>query len=523
MGIKGLLLKHISSDLLTSNFQCIHSCAVISASPRSCSQLCSDMVFSLTESGAANDAEAIPYSVEAEMALLGTLLYDNEVYHKISGIVQAIHFYDGVNLRVFEAISSLIEHGKLADAIVLKNRFSQDETLEDIGGVRYIATLVDNAPPGSTAPDFAKLIFDLAMRRELIRLADKIDKEAKNPNSDADAQAQISSAESQLYSLAEIGGTQSGFVTFDSALIKSIEMAGAAFSRDGHLSGTATGLTDLDRQLGGMHRSDLIILAGRPSMGKTSLATNIAFNIAKKFKRERDENGIEKTTEGGVATRLLAEHSQVPSHKIRRGDITAEQYEHIRDSADEINRIPLHIDDTGGISIGALSARARRLKRMVGLDMIVVDYLQLLTGGAGMNSNTNRVQEVSMITQGLKALAKELDIPVLALAQLSRQVEQRDDKRPQLSDLRESGSIEQDADVVMFVYREEYYVARSEPSEGTEEHLKWQEDMEQLHGKAEVIIGKQRHGPIGTVKLSFNPDLTKFGNLAQDDRYDGGH
>ena len=224
-----------------------------------------------------------------------------------------------------------------------------------------------------------------------------------------------------------------------------------------------------------------------------------------------------------LATRLLAEHSQVPSHKIRRGDITAEQYEHIRDSAEEINRIPLHIDDTGGISIGALSARARRLKRMVGLDMIVVDYLQLLTGGAGMNSNTNRVQEVSMITQGLKSLAKELDIPVLALAQLSRQVEQRDDKRPQLSDLRESGSIEQDADVVMFVYREEYYVARSEPSEGTEEHLKWQEDMEQLHGKAEVIIGKQRHGPIGTVKLSFNPDLTKFSNLAQDDRFDGGH
>ena len=302
------------------------------------------------------------------------------------------------------------------------------------------------------------------------------------------------------------------------------------------LSGTATGLIDLDRQLGGMHRSDLIILAGRPSMGKTSLATNIAFNIAKKFKRERDENGIEKTTEGGVvgffslemsseqlATRLLAEHSQVPSHKIRHGDITAEQYEHIRDSADEINNIPLHIDDTGGISIGALSARARRLKRMVGLDMIVVDYLQLLTGGASMTASTNRVQEVSLITQGLKALAKELDIPVLALAQLSRQVEQRDDKRPQLADLRESGSIEQDADVVMFVFREEYYLARSEPSEGTEEHLKWQEEMEQLHGKAEVIIGKQRHGPIGTVKLSFNPDLTKFGNLAQDDRFDSGH
>jgi len=311
-------------------------------------------------------------------------------------------------------------------------------------------------------------------------------------------------------------------------------MASAAFARDGHLSGTATGLADLDRQLGGMHRSDLIILAGRPSMGKTSLATNIAFHIAKKFRTERDEAGIEKTAEGGVvgffslemsseqlATRLLAEQSTVPSHKIRRGDITAQQYEHIRDSADEISRIPLHIDDTGGLSIGALSARARRLKRMVGLDMIVVDYLQLLTGGNSMSSSTNRVQEVSMITQGLKALAKELDIPVLALAQLSRQVEQRDDKRPQLSDLRESGSIEQDADVVMFVFREEYYLARSEPSEGTEEHLQWQEEMEKLHGKAEVIIGKQRHGPIGTVKLSFNPELTKFGNLAQDDRYEG--
>ena len=372
------------------------------------------------------------------------------------------------------------------------------------------------------------------MRRELIRLGDEIKSEATNPDSEEDAQAQITKAESQLYNLAEIGGTQSGFVTFENALIKSIEMASAAFARDGQLSGASTGLTDLDRQLGGLHRSDLIILAGRPSMGKTSLATNIAFHVAKKFRAERDEAGIIKTAEGGVvgffslemsseqlATRLLAEQSTVPSHKIRRGDITSQQYEHIRDSSEEISRIPLHIDDTGGLSIGALSARARRLKRMVGLDLIVVDYLQLLTGGNSMNSNTNRVQEVSMITQGLKALAKELDIPVLALAQLSRQVEQRDDKRPQLSDLRESGSIEQDADVVMFVFREEYYVARAEPSEGTEEHLQWQEEMEKLHGKAEVIIGKQRHGPIGTVKLSFNPELTKFGNIAQDDRYDG--
>ncbi len=488
------------------------------------------------DTGIASELDSTPQSQEAEQALLGALLYDNEVYHRISGIVQAKHFYNPIHVRIFDSIAILIERGNLADAIVLKNRFSQDETLVDIGGVEYLALLLDNAPPGSTAPEYAKLILDMSMRRELIRLADEMKGDATNPDSDTNSQEQINKAESQLYSLAELGGTQSGFVSFENALIKSIEMASAAYSRDGHLSGTSTGLMDLDRQLGGMHRSDLIILAGRPSMGKTSLATNIAFNIAKKFKREKDDNGIEKTTEGGVvgffslemsseqlATRLLAEHSTVPSHKIRRGDITAEQYEHIRDSAEEINRIPLHIDDTGGISIGALSARARRLKRMVGLDMIVVDYLQLLTGGAGMNSSTNRVQEVSMITQGLKALAKELDIPVLALAQLSRQVEQRDDKRPQLSDLRESGSIEQDADVVMFVYREEYYVARSEPSEGTEEHLKWQEEMEQLHGKAEVIVGKQRHGPIGTIKLSFNPELTKFGNLAQDDRFDGGH
>ncbi len=484
--------------------------------------------------GLSPELDTTPQSAEAEQALLGALLYDNEIYHRISGIVQAKHFYNPIHLRIFDSISSLIEHGKLADAIVLKNRFAQDETLVDIGGVEYLALLLDNAPAGSTATEYAKLIFDLAMRRELIRLGDEIKHEAINTDSEEDAQAQITNAESQLYNLAEIGGTQSGFVTFETALIRSIEMASAAFARDGHLSGTSTGLIDLDRQLGGMHRSDLIILAGRPSMGKTSLATNIAFHIAKKYRTERDEAGIEKTAEGGVvaffslemsseqlATRLLAEQSTVPSHKIRRGDITAEQYEHIRDSADEISRIPLHIDDTGGLSIGALSARARRLKRMVGLDMIVVDYLQLLTGGNAMNSSTNRVQEVSMITQGLKALAKELDVPVLALAQLSRQVEQRDDKRPQLSDLRESGSIEQDADVVMFVFREEYYVARSEPSEGTEEHLQWQEEMERLHGKAEVIIGKQRHGPIGTIKLSFNPELTKFGNLAQDERYEG--
>lgn len=475
--------------------------------------------------------DVTPHSEEAEQAVLGSLLYDNEVFHRVSSIIEAKHFYNPVNARIYDSIARLIELGKLADAIVLKNRFSQDETLIDIGGVEYLARLLKNAPNGATAPEYAKLIFDLAMRRDLIRLGGDISKNASDPESELDAQEQITAAEGQLFNLAEIGGTQSGFESFDAALIKSIEMATAAYARDGTLSGISTGLVDLDRQLGGLHRSDLVILAGRPSMGKTSLATNIAFHIAKNFKEEKDDTGKMKTVNGGrvgffslemsseqLATRLLAEESLVPSNKIRRGDITNEEYENIRDSSDVIRHIPLYIDDTGGLSIGALSARARRLKRMAGLDLIVVDYLQLLTGGAAMRSSDNRVQEVSMITQGLKALAKDLDIPVLALAQLSRQVEQREDKRPLLSDLRESGSIEQDADVVMFVFREEYYKERSQPTEGTEEHLKWLEEMETLHGKAEVIVSKQRHGPIGTVKLAFYDKLTKFSNLAYDDQ-----
>lgn len=478
------------------------------------------------------ELDTTPHSNEAEQALLGALLYDNELYHRVSGIVDGKHFYNPVHRRIFEAAARLIETGKLADAIVLKNRFSKDETLVDIGGEEYLATLLMHAPSGAAAPEYAHMIFDLAMRRELIRLGGEISQAASDPDTETDAREQITEAEGQLYNLAEIGAVQGGFVTFKQAMIKSIEMASAAYSRDGSLSGISTGLVDMDRQVGGFHRSDLIILAGRPSMGKTSLATNIAFHMAKKFREEKTETGISKAADGArvaffslemsaeqLATRILSEQSGIPSHKIRRGDITAQEYELVRDSADEISGIPLHIDDTGGISIGQLSARARRLKRMGGLDMIVVDYLQLLTGGKALKSSDGRVQEVSAITMGLKSLAKELDIPVLALAQLSRQVEQRDDKRPQLSDLRESGSIEQDADVVMFVFREEYYVARSEPSEGTEEHMKWQEEMDRLHGKAEVIVGKQRHGPIGTVKLSFNGNITKFGNLAQDDQF----
>ena len=475
--------------------------------------------------------ETIPHAQEAEQALIGALLYDNEVYHQVEGLVKPDHFYNPVHRQIYESIGGLIMSGRLADAIVLKNRFSQDETLAEIGGVEYLALLLDNAATSASATEYAKLIFDMAMRRELIRLGQDMTARASDLISEAEPSQQITEAEGALFNLAEIGGTQKGFVGFQEALRQSIEMANAAFARDGSLSGMSTGLADLDAQLGGLHSSDLIILAGRPSMGKSALAANIGFHIAKKFKAGATETGVKKAEESGVgalfslemsaeqlATRLLAEQSGISSFRIRRGDITREQYERVREAATEINQIPLFIDDTGGLSIGALAARCRRLKRIHGLDLIIVDYLQLLTGGGQMRSNDNRVQEVSLITQQLKALAKELNVPVLALAQLSRAVEQRDDKKPMLSDLRESGSIEQDADVVCFVFRKSYYLSRSEPDEGTEDHMKWQDEMAKWERVAEVIVGKQRHGPIGTVALSFEAEITKFGNLAPEDK-----
>ena len=475
--------------------------------------------------------DSIPHAPEAEQALIGALLYDNEVYHQVEALVKPEHFYNPIHRRVYESISSLISTGRLADAIVLKNRFSQDETLADIGGVEYLALLLDMAAPGTSAPEYAKLIFDMAMRRELIRLGQQMSTKAADLVSEEEPSQQIVDAEGALFNLAEIGGTQTGFVSFQNALLQSIEMANAAYARDGSLSGMSTGLMDLDAQLGGLHKSDLIILAGRPSMGKSSLAANIAFHAAKAYKSETDASGVKKTTSGGVvalfslemsaeqlATRLLAEQSGISSFRIRRGDITKDQYERVREAATEINQIPLFIDDTGGLSIGGLAARCRRLKRLHGLDLIVVDYLQLLTGGNKMKSSDNRVQEVSLITQQLKAIAKELNVPVVALAQLSRAVEQRDDKKPQLADLRESGSIEQDADVVMFVFRKSYYLARQMPEEGSDEFIKWQDEMEKYERVAEVIVGKQRHGPIGSVFLSFEAELTKFGNLAPEDK-----
>jgi replicative DNA helicase len=473
----------------------------------------------------------VPANVEAEQALLGALLYDNAAFERIGDYLQARHFFEPFHQRLFASVETHIRKGQLAEPILLAEQFSRDPAFDELGGVRYLADLVDRAPPAANAPDYARAVYDLALRRDLIRIGGDIAAQAAQSDADLSARDQIEQAEQLLFTLAETGGTSQGFVSFADALHGAVTMAAEAHSRDGGLAGLSTGLIDLDQKIGGLHPSDLVILAARPSMGKTSLACNIAFDVAKQYAWEPQPDGSKKTVRGGVvaffslemsaeqlAMRLLAEVSGVSGDRLRKGEIDASEFGRVRDAALEIQEAPLYIDATGGITMAKLAARARRLKRMIGLDLIIVDYLQLVTGGD--NKSDNRVQEVSMITQGLKALAKELSVPVMALSQLSRQVENREDKKPQLSDLRESGSIEQDADMVMFVYRESYYLSRLEPREGTSEHLIWQEDMDKVRGLAEIIIGKQRHGPIGNVKLSFNEDITKFGNLARDGRYD---
>jgi replicative DNA helicase len=481
-----------------------------------------------------NDVEIphAPANVEAEQALLGALLYDNAAFERLGDNLQGRHFFEPFHQRLYDAIEGHIRKGQLAEPILLAEQFARDPAFEELGGVRYLADLVDRAPPAANAPDYARAVYDLALRRDLIRIGGEISTLASHGDPEISAKDQIEQAEAQLYQLAETGGVSQGFIPFAQALHGAVTMAAEAHSRDGGLAGLSTGLIDLDQKIGGLHPSDLVIIAARPSMGKSSLAANIGFDVARNYAWEPQPDGSKKTVRGGIvaffslemsadqlAMRMLAEVSGVSGDKIRKGEIEASEFGRIRDAALEIQDAPFYIDDTGGITMAKLAARARRLKRSVGLDLVIIDYLQLITMG-GSSRQENRVQEVSAITQGLKALAKELAIPVIALAQLSRQVENREDKKPQLADLRESGSIEQDADMVMFIYRESYYLSRLEPREGSEEHFKWQEQMDQVKGLAEIIIGKQRHGPIGTVKLSFNEDLTKFGNLARDGRYD---
>jgi len=465
-----------------------------------------------------------PHNVEAEQALLGALLVNNEAASRVTEFLLPEHFFEPVHERIFDAALKLIERGQIANPVTLKQYFDRDDALADVGGAQYLARLAGAATTIINAEHYGRVIFDLAVRRNLIVIGEDIVNEAFDSDIETQATHQIEAAEQRLFVLAETGERDRGFQDFSTALTRAVEMAEAAFHREGHITGVATRLIDLDSKLGGLHPSDLVILAGRPAMGKTSLATNIAFSAAEAHRREVDEHGQAKTVDGAVvaffslemsaeqlATRILAEQAEISSEKIRRGDISGDEFSRLVTASQRLTEIPLYIDDTPALSISALRTRARRLKRTSDVGLIVVDYLQLLRPGS--RNPENRVQEISEITQGLKALAKDLDVPVVALSQLSRQVEQREDKRPQLSDLRESGSIEQDADVVMFVFREEYYHERKEPEMDTADHAEWLEKMNRIHGVAEVIIGKQRHGPTGTVKLMFEREFTKFRNL----------
>jgi replicative DNA helicase len=469
-----------------------------------------------------------PHNIEAEQSVLGAILVNNDAFYRVSDFLEPKHFFEPIHQTIFETASSLIRAGKIATPVTLKTFLPADT---DLGGMtvgQYLARLAAEATTIINAHDYGRTIYELALRRDLIGIGTDMVNVAFDAPVDFAPRAQIEDAERRLYELAESGRYDGGFQRFAQALTVAVDMAAKAFQRDGKLSGIATGLRDLDVKMGGLQPSDLVIIAGRPGMGKTALATNISYNVAKAHRAEVQADGTMKSVNGGIvgffscemsaeqlATRILAEQTGIASSTIRRGGITETDFEKIRDYSIELQSLPLYVDETGGLSISQLTARARRLKRQKGLDLLVVDYIQLLQG-SNKRGNDNRVQEVTEITTSLKALAKELNVPIIALSQLSRQVESRDDKRPQLSDLRESGSIEQDADVVMFVFREEYYLANKEPRAGTPEYEKWQLDMSLVHGKAEVIIGKQRHGPTGTVELQFEASLTRFGDLARD-------
>lgn len=469
---------------------------------------------------------AMPHNIEAEQALLGAIFINNDALYRVSDFLRSDHFFEPLHRAIFDVMVRLIEGNKLASPITLKNFLPPDL---DIGGMsltQYLARLAAEATTVINAADYGRTIYDLAIRRELINIADDIRDTAFHSAVDAEPREQIEHAEQRLYEVAETGRFGSGFETFDAALSQAIDNAAHAYQSDGKLSGLPTGLKDLDAKMGGLQPSDLIIIAGRPGMGKTSLATNIAYNVARAYQAPDAGTGSRQIRAGGIvaffslemsseqlATRVVAEQSQISSASIRRGDISENEFDRLLSRRQEIRRIPLFIDQTGALTVGQVAARARRLKRQRGLDLIVVDYIQLMQASTRRTAQ-NRVQEVTEITTGLKALAKELSVPIVALSQLSRQVENREEKRPQLSDLRESGSIEQDADVVLFVFREEYYLKNREPTPGSDAHLKWEAELEASRGKAEIIISKQRHGPTGTVNMSFQGEFTRFADVA---------
>ena len=451
----------------------------------------------------------LPNNIEAEQAVIGSILVTNEIFDEINTIIKSENFYDPMHQKIFGAIENLIYKGLLANPITLKNNFENEK--DDLNVPEYLVKVTKFSTSTRQAIEYSKIIFDMFVRRELIKISEETIDSAKLNDLNISGQNIIENSEKLLYELAE-GESNSSLVKFDDAMKQTIEMASAAYKNEEGIVGVPTGLRDLDDRLGGLHQSDLIIIAGRPSMGKTALATNIAFNAAQKLQDRAKKSSIaffslEMSSEQ-LSTRILAEQSRIKQNDIRRGRISDEQFDKFIETSKNISELPLYIDETPAISIAAMSNRARRIKRKHGLDMIVVDYIQLMRGT--FNNKDGRVQEISEITQGLKAIAKELSVPVVALSQLSRAVEQRDDKKPQLSDLRESGSIEQDADVVMFVYREAYYLERKEPRPATVEHAEWQAKMNEVSNLAEIIIGKQRHGPTGNIMLEFEAMFTKF-------------
>ena len=452
----------------------------------------------------------LPNNIEAEQSVIGSILVTNEIFDEISTIISSINFYDPMHEKIYNAIENLVYKGMLANPITLKNYFENEN--DDLDVPEYLVKITKFSTSVRQAIEYSKIIYDMFVRRELIKISEQTIDNAKINDLNTNGQNIIENSERLLFDLAEKGSFNSSIVKFDEALKQTIEMASAAYKNEGGIVGVPTGLRDLDDKLGGLHQSDLIIIAGRPSMGKTSLATNIAFNAAKHIQDNSKKSSVaffslEMSSEQ-LSTRILSEQARIGSNDIRRGRISDEQFDQFLETSKNIAELPLFIDETPAISIAAMSNRARRIKRLHGLDMIVVDYIQLMRGTTF--NKDGRVQEISQITQGLKAIAKELGVPVVALSQLSRQVEQRDNHKPQLADLRESGSIEQDADVVMFVYREGYYLQRKEPREATVEHAEWQAKMNEVAHLAEIIIGKQRHGPIGKVTLEFEERFTKF-------------
>ena len=459
-----------------------------------------------------NDLKELPNNIESEQSVIGSILLNNEIFDEINLLITSKNFYDPMHQKIFAAIEKLIYSGMLANPITLKNYFENEK--DELNVPDYLVKITKFSTSSRQAIEYSKLIYDLYVKRELIKISENIIHTAKLNDLDNDGKSIIENFEKSLFDLAEKGSFSSSLVKFDEAMKMTIEMASSAYKNEEGIVGVPTGLTDLDYRLGGLHKSDLLIIAGRPSMGKTALATNIAFNAAKKIQNDGRKSTIaffslEMSSEQ-LSTRILAEQSRIKSNDIRTGKISEEQFDKFIETSKNISELPLYVDETPAISIAALSNRARRIKRLYGLDMVVVDYIQLMKAS---NFREGRVQEISEITQGLKALAKELSVPVLALSQLSRAVEHRDDKKPQLSDLRESGSIEQDADVVMFVYREAYYLQGKEPRPATVEHAEWQAKMNDISHLAEIIIGKQRHGPTGNVMLEFEAMFTKFKDL----------